>query len=282
MNEELKWNLVITPRHPWFDFHFGDIWRYKGLIFLFIKRDFITFYKQTILGPAWFIIQPLLTTLVFTVIFGKVAKISTDGMPRFLFYLSGTVVWNYFATCLNQTSNTFVVNAGMFGKVYFPRLTVPISIVAITFVQFIIQFFLFLSFYIYYFVIGANIHPTMYIFLLPLIILQMAILGLGTGILVSSLTTKYRDLTFLMKFIIQLWMYVTPVVYPASIVSEKYRLILMLNPMTPIIESFRLALLGSGEITFSYISMSWCVTMIIFIAGIMLFNRIEKTFMDTV
>ena len=212
LSKQEHWDLVIKPKTGWFDIHLGELYRYRDLIYMFVKRDFVTFYKQTILGPLWYIIQPLVNTLVFTIIFGKIAKISTDGIPPFLFYMAGTVVWGYFAACLTGTSNTFVSNAGIFGKVYFPRLTVPVSNVIIGLLQFGIQFVLFLGFLIYFIWRGAEIHPNYFIFAMPLVLLQMAILGLGFGILISSLTTKYRDLTFAMGFGVQLWMYATPVV----------------------------------------------------------------------
>lgn len=277
-----SWDLIIKPHTGLFNLHLEDLWRYRDLILLFVKRDFVTFYKQTILGPLWYILQPLLTTIVFTVIFGRVARISTDGIPPFLFYLSGTVAWNYFANCLTETSNTFVSNAAIFGKVYFPRLTVPLSVVIINLLKFSIQLFLFLCFYVYFVSLGSLVRPTLIILWLPVMIFQMALLGLGMGILISSLTTKYRDLSYLMSFVVQLWMYTTPVVFPASIVPEKFRFLYMLNPMAPIIEMFRFAFLGSGMVNPVYISIGWCVTLCVLFTGIILFNRIEKSFMDTV
>ena len=280
--EKQRWDLVIKPKTGWFDLHLGELYRYRGLIYMFAKRDFVTFYKQTILGPLWYIIQPLVNTLVFTVIFGKIAKISTDGVPPFLFYMAGTVAWGYFATCLNTTSNTFVANAQIFGKVYFPRLTVPVANVIIGFFQFGIQFMVFLGFLTYFIWRGAELHPNYLIFAVPLILLQMAILGLGFGILISALTTKYRDLTFVMGFAVQLWMYATPVVYPLSIVPEKYRILAVLNPMTSIVESFRGAFLGTSAIEPVHIAISVSITLLVFFAGVIMFSRIEKTFMDTV
>lgn len=276
------WDLVIQPKKGWFDLHLGEIWQYRNLVVLFVKRDFVTFYKQTVLGPLWYLLQPLFTTIVFTVIFGKIAKVPTDGIPPFIFYLSGSVAWSYFAGCLKQTSNTFVANAGIFGKVYFPRFTVPISVVVINLVKFFIQLLLFLSFHFYFVASGSPIRPTIFLLLLPLLILQMALLSLGTGVLVSSLTTKYRDLNFVMGFATQLWMYLTPVVYPASILPEKYLLVYMLNPMASVIELFRYAFLGTGMVNFTYFAVSWTVTLLILFAGVILFNRIEKSFMDTV
>lgn len=277
-----KWDLIILPRKKWFDLHLRDLWRCKDLISLFVKRDFVTFYKQTVLGPLWYLIQPLLITIVFTVIFGKVARISTDEIPPFLFYLAGNVAWSYFANCLNQTSNTFVKNAGIFGKVYFPRLTVPVSAVIINLVKFSIQFLLFLGFYIYFIMMGKPVRPNLLVLLLPILIFQMALLGLGTGILVSSLTTKYRDLTFVMTFAVQLWMYASSVVIPASTVPEKYRYLYMMNPMASVIEVFRYAFMGRGIVNPVYIAVSWGVTFFVLFGGVVLFSRIEKNFMDTV
>jgi len=280
--EKEKWDLVLQPNKQWFDLHLRDLWRYRDLTSLFIKRDFVTFYKQTILGPLWYIIQPILITVVFTVVFKNIAGISTDGIPGYLFYLAGIVPWNYFADCLNQTSNTFVKNAGIFGKVYFPRLTVPVSIVAINLVKFGIQAFLFVGFYIYFIARGSPVRPTLLILLVPVLILQMAVLSLGSGILISSLTTKYRDLTFVMTFAVQLWMYASSVVIPASSIPPKYLPIYMLNPMASIIEAFRFACLGEGVIKTVYMMTSWAVTLVILFGGIILFSRVEKSFMDTV
>ena len=280
--EKQRWDLIIEPQRGWFDIHLNDLWRYRDLVLLFVKRDFVTFYKQTILGPLWYIINPIVNTIVFTIIFGKLAKISTDGTPPFIFYMAGTVAWGYFATCLTGTSNTFVANAGIFGKVYFPRLTVPVSKVIIGLLQFGIQFTIFIAFFSYFMWQGADVRPNYLILTLPLILLQMAVLGLGFGILISSLTTKYRDLTFAMGFAVQLWMYATPVVYPLSIVPEKYRMLSAMNPMTSIVESFRAAFLGASAIEPVHIACSVTITLLVFIVGIIMFSRIEKTFMDTV
>jgi lipopolysaccharide transport system permease protein len=276
------WDLIIGPKRGWFDLKLKDIWLFRDLIFHFVRRDFVAFYKQTILGPLWYIIQPLLTTLIFTVIFGKIARISTDGVSPFIFYLSGTVTWGYFSNCLKETSDTFIKNSKIFGKVYFPRLTVPLSVVFINLVKFGIQFLLFLGFYVYFIATGASISPNLFILLLPVLILQMGILGLGTGILISSLTTKYRDLKFLVGFGLQLWMYATPVVYPVSIVPEKYRFFYMLNPVASILETFRHAFLGTGMVNIVDLLISWGVTILVLFSGIFLFNRVDKTFMDTV
>ncbi|MFA5238559.1 MAG: ABC transporter permease [Phycisphaerae bacterium] len=280
--EQEKWDLVIQPRRLWFDLHIRDLWRYRDLVGLFVKRDFVTFYKQTVLGPLWYIIQPLLTTIVFTLIFGKLAGIPMDGVPPFLFLLAGNVTWGYFAGCLNETSNTFVKNAGIFGKVYFPRLTVPVSVVIINLVKFSIQFTVFICFYAYFIARGSTVRPTFLLLLLPALIFQMAVLSLGAGILISALTTKYRDLTFVMTFAVQLWMYISSVIIPASSIPEKYLPIYMLNPMVSVIEMFRYAFFGQGVVDIVYIVVSWVVTLAILSGGIVLFSRVEKSFMDTV
>ncbi len=281
-NSEKEWDMIIKPKTGWFDIDLTELWRYRDLIGMFVKRDFVTMYKQTILGPLWFIIQPLFTTLVFTIIFGTVAKIPTDNLPPFLFYMSGNVAWSYFATCLGRTSDTFNSNAGIFGKVYFPRLTVPLSTIISALLQFGIQFFLFLGFYFYFMMQGAPIFPKMWIMGLPILLLQMALLGFGMGILVSSMTTKYKDLRMAMGFITQLWMYATPIVYPLTLVPDWLKPWYVLNPMVSIVESFRYAFLGSGAIQWSYVAISWLVTLVILFFGIILFSRVEKTFMDTV
>ena len=277
-----QWDLVIGSGRGWFDLKLKEIWLYRDLIFHFVRRDFVAFYKQTILGPLWYVIQPLLTTLVFTVIFGKVARISTDGVPPFIFYLSGTVAWGYFANCLKGTSDTFLKNSSIFGKVYFPRLTVPISTILINLLKFGIQFLFFLAFYLYFIAKGAPISPNLFILLLPVLVLQMGILGLGMGILISSMTTKYRDLKFLVGFGVQLWMYATPVVYPVSVVPEKYRFFYMLNPVASIVETFRHAFLGTGMVNGVDILISWGATILLFFSGIILFNRVDKIFVDTI
>jgi lipopolysaccharide transport system permease protein len=277
-----KWDKIIRPRTGWFDIHPGELWQSRDLIGLFVWRDFVSIYKQTILGPLWYIIQPLLTTVVFTIIFGSVAKLPTDGLPPFLFYLSGVIAWRYFADCLNNTANTFVGNAHIFGKVYFPRLTVPVSVVISNLIGFGIQFLLFIVFVLYYWKSSTVIHPQPAILLLPILVIQMAALGLGFGIIVSSLTTRYRDLTHLVGFGVQLWMFATPVVYPASSLPDKWRWILILNPMAPIVEAFRYAFLGSGLINLQSWLISLAITVCILFTGILLFSRVEKSFMDTV
>lgn len=277
-----KITTVIKPKSGWFEVKILELWHYRDLIGLFVWRDFVSIYKQTILGPLWFIIQPLITTLVFTIIFGNLAKLPTDGLPPFLFYLSGIICWKYFADCLNNTSNTFVANAHIFGKVFFPRLTIPISVVISNLIAFAIQFALFLLFFAYYWTSGSIIHPQPSILLLPLLIFQMAALGLGFGIIVSSMTSRYRDLSYLVGFGTQLWMYATPVVYPASFLPEKYRWLLICNPMAPIIETFRYAFLGTGSLDLHSWLISIAFTICILLAGVVLFSRVEKTFMDSV
>ncbi len=277
-----EWTCIIRPKNRWFDIHLSELWRYRDLVMLFVRRDFVAVYKQTVLGPLWFLLQPLFTTLVFTVIFGKIANIPTGGVPQLLFYMSGIVVWNYFSNCLNATSNTFVANAVIFGKVYFPRLTVPLSIVISNLITFIIQLSLFLAFYCYFYVKGAILSPSPLLLMVPVLVLQSALLGLGVGIIVSSLTTKYRDLSYLVSFGVQLWMFASPVVYPSSLVPERWRWLLGLNPVTPIIETFRYAFLGVGGLQLKQLILSWTITSIVLLIGIVLFSRIEKGFMDTV
>lgn len=279
-----KWDLVIGPKRGWLDLKLKDVWRYRDLVFHFVRRDFVAFYKQTILGPLWYIIQPLLTTVVLTVVFGKIARIPTDNIPPFLFYLSGTVAWGYFSNCLKETSDTFITNSKIFGKVYFPRLTVPLSVVIINLVKFGMQFTLFLGFLFYYIAGSAPVKPkpNLFILLLPVLLLQMAVLSLGTGIFISSMTTKYRDIKFLIGFGLQLWMYASPVVYSVSVVPERFRFFYMLNPVASIVETFRYAFLGKGVVDGAYMLISWAVTIFLLFLGIIIFNRVDKTFMDTV
>tara|TARA_Y100000590_G_scaffold434865_1_gene553634 strand:+ start:55 stop:912 length:858 start_codon:yes stop_codon:yes gene_type:complete len=277
-----EWDEVIQPQRKFLDFRLKEIITYRDLIFLFIKRDFVTFYKQTILGPLWYIIQPLINTLVFTIIFGNIAKISTEGVPPFLFYFAGNVIWGYFALCITSTSSIFSSNANIFGKVYFPRITVPISNVIIGLMQFAIQFVLFLSFLFYFYIKGLDINLNYTLFFIPLLLLQVALLGLGFGMLLSALTSKYRDLTFVMSFGVQLWMYATPIVYPLSIVPEKYKLIFALNPMTSIVESFRYIFYQESIIDFKIIFISLIITLLISFFGLLFFNKTEKNFLDTV
>ena len=276
-----KYDVVIEPKTGWFDIDLEGLWKYRDLILLFVKRNFIAQYKQTILGPAWAIIQPMLTTVIFTVVFGSMAGLSADGVPSFLFYMSGTIAWTYFSTCLTKTADTFTGNARIFGKVYFPRLVMPISTVLTNLIAFSIQFAMFLGFLAFYIVRG-EVHPSIYILLLPLLVVQMAMLALGSGIIISALTTKYRDLKMLISFGVQLWMYGTPVAYDIRIVPQKLLGMYMLNPMTPIINSFRKAFLGIGVFQPRYYLCGWAITLVILFVGVILFNQVEKTFMDTV
>ncbi|HMO50402.1 MAG TPA: ABC transporter permease [Kiritimatiellia bacterium] len=277
-----SWDLVIEPKRRWFELHLRDLWRYRDLVRMFVWRDFTAQYKQTILGPLWHIIQPLLTTITFTIIFGRVAKLPTDGLPPFLFYMTGNVVWAYFATCLTATSNTFIGNAHIFGKVYFPRVAVPVSVVISRLIGFAIQFSFYLAFLAWFAWRGADIQINRMVLLTPFLLVLMAGLGLGFGVLISSLTTRYRDLQQLVGFGVQLAMYATPVVYPLSLVGENYRWIVLANPMTPIVETFRHAFLGAGTVSPWHLAYSTAFTVILFIGGLALFNRVEKTFMDTV
>jgi len=282
VSDRTEHQMIIRPVSGWFDLHLGDLWRYRDLILLFVKRDFVSFYKQTILGPLWYLLQPLFSSTVFTIIFSSIAHIPTDGVPPFLFFLSGNVCWNYFANCLNGTSNTFVQNAGLFGKVYFPRLSVPIAVVMSNLIQFTIQFTVFLVAYAYFYFTAGELHVGFGILALPLLILQMAMLGLGVGILVSSLTTRYRDLTYLVGFGMQLWMYATPVVYPLSQVPEKYRSLYLLNPMAGIVEHFRGGFFGTAGPGWQADISGWAVTILIVFIGVLLFSRMQRNFMDTV
>lgn len=284
MSEE-KLHELITPKKNLFDVNFKEIWNYKDLLFLFVRRDFVAFFKQTILGPLWFFIQPIFTTIIFTVIFGKMANIPTDGTPQILFYMCGITCWNYFSDCMTKTSSTFSANAHIFGKVYFPRLILPLSIVISNLIKFSIQFLLFLAFLIYYNTKGITIIPNQYIVLFPLMIILLAGLGLGLGLIISSLTTKYRDLQFLVTFGVQLLMYATPIVYPLSLVKEKlgnYTWVTNLNPLSSIIEAIKNIFIGSGEIDFSGLGISAIFVIILLFTGIIIFNRVEKSFMDTV
>lgn len=276
-----KFDVVIVPKTGWFDINLKELWKYRDLIALFVKRNFISLYKQTILGPAWAIVQPLLTTVIFTIIFGSMAGLSADGVPSFLFYMSGTIAWTYFSTCLTNTADTFTRNAAILGKVYFPRLVMPISTVLTNLIALSIQFLMFLCFLFYYWLKG-KVHPNLYVLLVPILVLQMAMLSLGSGIIISALTTKYRDLQMLVGFGVQLWMYGTPVAYDIRIIPQKYMGLYMLNPMTPVINTFRTALLGIGGFQLRYYLSGWALTIIILFAGIVLFNHVEKTFMDTV
>jgi lipopolysaccharide transport system permease protein len=282
IQDDEQWTTVFRSRSGWFDLHLKDLWEYRDLILLFVRRDFVSIYKQTILGPLWFLLQPLISTFIFTIIFGKLAGIPTDGVPQPLFYMGGIVTWNYFSGCLTRTSDTFVANAGIFGKVYFPRLAVPLSIVIINLLTFAIQFALFLAILAFFMIKGAALHPNICVLLTPLLLLQMGALGLGLGILISSLTTKYRDLTFVVGFGMQLWMYASPIVYPMSKVPAKWQWLYALNPVAAIIETFRYAFLGAGAFNPIRLGISALATTLLLLVGIITFSRVEKTFMDSV
>lgn len=273
---------VIRPSSGWFELHLGQLWRYRDLVLLFVRRDFVSVYKQTILGPLWFLVQPLLTTLMFTLVFGRLAGIPTDGVPPFLFYMAGIVPWSYFAGCLNQTSGTFVANANLFGKVWFPRLTVPIAAVINNLLTFAIQFLLFGAFYLFFLARGATIAPTFALLAAPLLVVQLAALGLGCGIIVSSLTTRYRDLVHLVAFGVQLWMFATPVVYPSSRIPARWSWVVTVNPMAPVIEQFRHATLGTPAVGPGALLASAAATLLLLLVGLVLFSRVEKSFVDTV
>ncbi|MBK8782847.1 MAG: ABC transporter permease [Anaerolineales bacterium] len=277
-----NWTLVIRPQRAWWDLRLGELWRYRDLIFLFVWRDFVAYYKQTILGPLWYLIQPILTTVVFTVIFGNIAKLSTDGLPPFLFYLAGNTMWTYFSSCLTSTSNTFTGNAGLFGKVYFPRLAIPLSIVISNIISFGIRMLVFLGFLAYFMLAGADVKPNLWMLLLPTLLLIMAGLGLGLGIIISSLTTKYRDLQQLVSFGVQLLMYGTPVIYPLSSIEGTWRWVILANPMTPVVEAFRLGFLGTSAVSPIYLLYSTLFVFVVMLIGLLVFNRVENNFMDTV
>jgi lipopolysaccharide transport system permease protein len=277
-----SWDLIIEPQSSIFDLNFKELWEFKDLLFLLVKRDFISYYKQTILGPLWFFIQPLFTTIIYSFVFGGLANISTDGLPQPLFYMTGITAWNYFSECVTKTSTVFKDNSNIFGKVYFPRLIMPLSIIISNLIKFGIQVLLLFVLMSYFFLNGANFHFTWAIVLIPLLVLLLAFLGLGFGLIVTALTTKYRDLSFLVTFGTQLLMYTTTVIYPLSSAPDRYRFIIELNPMTGIIECFRLALLGQGVLTIYSIGYSAVFTISIMILGILIFNKVEKTFVDTI
>jgi lipopolysaccharide transport system permease protein len=273
---------VISNKKGLFELKLNEIWHYRDLLVLFIKRDITVTYKQTILGPIWFVIQPLLTTLMFLMVFGKIAGIPTDGVPPVLFYLGGITIWNFFADCLRQNSSTFSNNAYLFGKVYFPRLITPLSIVASSFVKFLIQLVIFLALYFYMIYSGAAIHPNITLLLFPFYIIILSLLSLGFSLSISSLTTKYRDLTFLVSFGVQLWMYATPIIYPMSQIPVKYQKFIMLNPVSSVVESFKYSFTSIGIFNLNKLVYSSIFAIIIFLVGLIIFNRTEKSFMDTV
>jgi lipopolysaccharide transport system permease protein len=281
-NNNENWDLVIEGKSSLFDLKLADVWRYRDLLGMFVKRDFVSFYKQTVLGPMWFFIQPIFTTIVFTFVFGNLAGLSTDGLPQYLFYLSGITAWNYFSDCLTKTSTVFKDNANIFGKVYFPRLIMPLSIVVSNLVRFGVQFLLFLVMMAYFGIKGANFHVTWALALFPVLVLLMAMLGFGLGLIITAMTTKYRDLSFLVTFGVQLLMYGTTVIYPLSAAPEKYRHFIELNPMTGIIEAFRFAFLGQGNLTPWSLGYSIIFSLIITVVGVVIFNKTERSFVDTI
>lgn len=281
--DETNWTSIIKPKRSLFAINLRETLAKKDLLFLFVKRDFISVYKQTILGPLWFFIEPALTTIVFTIIFGKIAGISTDGVPQVAFYLGGLICWNYFADSLRKTSNTFIENQHIFGKVYFPRLITPLSIVLSSMIKYGIQLLLFLGVFIYFILFTENtIHPNLHILLLPYLILLTGFMGLGFGMIISSLTTKYRDLRFLIQFGIQLWMYASPVIYPLSATGGILKKILILNPMTSIIEAFKYGFFGSGNFSWWMLAYSTIFTLVLFFFSVLIYNKTEQNFMDTV
>lgn len=272
----------VSSKNKLFSVNLKEIWKYRDLIILFVKRDITTAYKQTILGPVWIVINPLLSTVVFTVIFGVIAGIPTDGVPQFLFYLSGNILWGFFSSCLNRGSGTFLGNARLFGKVYFPRLVMPISGIIYNLINFLLQTVVFVILVIVYSLIGANVHPNIFILFTPLLVLHTALLGTAIGLIISSITTKYRDLNVLVSFGVSLLMYITPVVYPISKVPENFRWLMLLNPVAPIVESYRYAFLGCGSFPWPYLLISLAVTIFLLIWGVLVFNKVEKNFIDTV
>lgn len=277
-----QWTEVIRPRSGLLEFHLRDIWKYRDLLMLLVRRDFVAIYKQTILGPLWIFIQPILTSLIYVIVFGRIAQLSSDGLPRIVFYLAGITCWGYFSTCLVDTANTFIKNAAIFGKVYFPRLVMPLSIVISNLIRFLIQFALLIAVTAYYMLKGAPVGPNRYLFLLPLLLLLMAGLSQGFGMIISALTTKYRDLIFLLTFSVQLWMYASPVIIPLSSVHGKFRILMMANPMSGIIEAFKYAFLGTGYFSWKLLGYDALFMAGILVLGAVVFNKVEKTFMDTV
>lgn len=285
--QEQSFTTVIKPKSGWFDLHLKEVFAYRDLIFLFVKRNFVSKYKQTILGPLWAIIQPLLTTVVFTLVFGNIAGLSPDGVPPFIFYLCGTILWTYFSNCLSQTANTFVANSGTLGKVYFPRLVMPISTVFSELISLVIQYCFMVIFLVFYTVTGQGVQPNVWMLMTPLIVLQLALLSLGCGIIISALTTKYRDLAMLVGFGVQLWMYGSPIAYDMFSFAVfapggKWHTLYMCNPISSVVNLFRYAYLGVGTVEWHYYSISWITTFALLFLGVVLFSHVEKTFMDTV
>lgn len=273
---------VVSAKRGLFNLNLKELWKYRDLVILFVKRDLKNVYKQTVLGPLWIVINPFLSTFVFTVIFGIIANISTDGIPQFLFYMSGNILWSFFSSCFNRASSTFLSNARIFGKVYFPRLVMPLSGIIYNSITFLVQFVMFAILVTVYALTGANVHPNLIVLALPILLIHIAFLGTGTGLIISSLTTKYRDLNVLVSFGLTLWMYLTPVVYPVSQIPESFRFIMLLNPVAPIVETFRYAFLGRGSFEWFFLLISAAVTAVLLILGMIVFNQVEKNFIDTV
>ena len=287
MNDQLStnndtWTKIIEPKSKACNLKLRQLWKYRDLIYMFVRKDLVVKYKQTILGPVWYIVQPLITSIMFTFIFGRIAKIPTGGVPHYLFYLAGITCWGYFSICLTTTSDTFTTNQAIFGKVYFPRIAIPISIVISNFLKFCIQLGVFLFFYFLYMYNGAAVEPNYYLFLLPMLVLMMGGLSLGFGMLFSAMTTKYKDLKFLLSFLVQIWMYGTPIIYPLSEAPEKYRWIIALNPMTSIVVTFKYAFLGKGDFRWDYLIYSFVFMIVLLFVALIIFNKVEKNFMDTV
>lgn len=273
---------VVSAKRGLFNLNLKELWKYRDLVILFVKRDIKNVYKQTVLGPLWIVINPFLSTFVFTVIFGIIANISTDGIPQILFYMSGNILWSFFSSCFNRASSTFLSNARIFGKVYFPRFVMPLSGIIYNSITFLVQFVMFAILVAVYALTGANVHPNFLVLALPLFLIHIAFLGTGTGLIISSLTTKYRDLNVLVSFGLTLWMYLTPVVYPVSQIPESFRWAMLLNPVAPIMETFRYAFLGSGSFEWFFLLISAAVTAVLLILGMIVFNQVEKNFIDTV
>ena len=283
MSENNNYSKLITSEHKWFELNLKEVWKYRDLIWLFTKRSFVVTYKQTVLGPLWIFLNPLISSLMYAFVFGGIAGIETDGVPQLLFYLSGNAIWLFFSTSLTKNASTFVSNANVFGKVYFPRLTMPISNVLSSVIQFGVQIILVLLFLAYYVATGTVSPKWEAWLLIPVVLMHLGLLALGFGIIISSLTTKYRDLSILVGFGVQLWMYATPVVYPMSTLGDGLmKTLLMINPVTQPVELFRYALLGVGTVNWTYYGLSWALTIAVTVLGIMIFNKVEKTFMDTV
>lgn len=277
-----KYHTHISSKHKWYDLKLKEVWQYKDLIWLFTKRNFVIKYKQTVLGPAWLFISPFLTSLIYTFVFGGIAGMGTDGVPQILFYLAGNAIWTFFSSCVTTNASTFTDNANVFGKVYFPRLTTPISNILGSIITLGISMILVMMFLVYYIIMGV-VSPNWFAWLLiPVVLIQLGIMGMGVGIIISSMTTKYRDLSILVGFGIQLWMYATPVIYPVSQLDGWMKTVLMINPVTAPIEMFKYAILGQGTIDYFYVTVSWIFTIVVAILGIMIFNKVERTFMDTV